>query len=109
MVDQRSVEMLAFSFASRTFAYKRLAQGLGRSVSAFLSFMRDYLDPVVNADQCAHYLDDIGSATNNATDLIRNIRAILQCIRKARLKLTIERCHFGVTPSSEDSNFINNL
>ena len=35
MADQRSVEMLAFSFASRTFAYKRLAQGLSRSVSVF--------------------------------------------------------------------------
>ena len=28
MADQRSVEMLPFNFASRTFAYKRLAQGL---------------------------------------------------------------------------------
>ena len=28
MADQRWVEMLAFNFASRTFAYKRLAQGL---------------------------------------------------------------------------------
>ena len=35
MADQRSVEMLAFSCASRAFAYKRLAQGLNRSVSAF--------------------------------------------------------------------------
>ena len=35
MADQRSVEMLAFNFVSRTFAYKRLAQGLSRSVSAF--------------------------------------------------------------------------
>ena len=46
MADQRSVEMLAFNFASRTFAYRRLAQGLSRSVSAFLSFMREYLDPL---------------------------------------------------------------
>ena len=35
MADQRSVEMLASSFASRTFAYKRPSQGLSRSVSAF--------------------------------------------------------------------------
>ena len=35
MADQRSVEMLAFNFASRIFAYKILAQGLSRSVSAF--------------------------------------------------------------------------
>ena len=66
MADQRSVEMLAFNFASRTFAYKRLAKGLSRSLSAFSSFMREYLDPVVKADQCAQYVDDIGIAANNA-------------------------------------------
>ena len=96
MSDQRSVEMLAFNFASRTFAYKRLAQGLSRSVSAFSSFMREYLDPVVKADQCAQYVDDIGIAANNATDLTRNIGAVFECICQAGLKLTIEKCHFGV-------------
>ena len=96
MADQRSVEMLAFNFPSRTFAYRRLAQGLSRSVSAFSSFMRDYLDPVVKADQCAQYVDDIGIAANKATDLTRNIRAVFKCIRQAGLKLTIEKCHFGV-------------
>ena len=96
MADQRSVEMLALNFASRPFAYKRLAQSLSRSVSAFSSFMREYLDPVVKADQCAQYVDDIGIAANNATDLTRNIRAVFKCIRQAGLKLTIEKCHFGV-------------
>ena len=88
--------MLAFNLASRTFAYKRLAQDLSRSVSAFPSFMREYLDPVVKADQCVQYVDDIGIATNNATDLTWNIRAVFKCIRLAGLKLTIEKCHFGV-------------
>ena len=97
IADQRSVEMPAFNFASRTFAYRRLAQGLSRSVSDFLSFMREYLDPVVKADQCAQYVDDIGIAANNATDLTRNIRAVFKCIRQAGLKLKIEKCHFGVT------------
>ena len=96
MADQRSVEMLAFKFASRTFAYRRLAQDLSRSMSAFLSFMREYLDPVVKADTCAQYVDDIGIAADNATDLTRNIRAVFKCIRQAGLKLTIEKCHFGV-------------
>ena len=96
MADQRSVEILAFSSASRTFACKRLAQGLSRSVSAFSSFMCEYLDPIVKADQCAQYVDDIGIAANNATDLTRNIRAVFECIRQAGLKLTIEKCHFGV-------------
>ena len=46
MADQRSMEMLAFNFASRSFAYKRLAQGVSRSVSAFSSFMCEYLEVV---------------------------------------------------------------
>ena len=95
MADQRSVEKLAFNFASGTFAYRRLAQGLSRSVSAFSSCMREYLAPVVKADQCAQYVDDIGIAANNATDLTRNIRAVFKCIHQG-LKLTIEKCHFGV-------------
>ena len=94
MADQRPVEMLAFNFASRTFTYRRLAQGLSRSVSTSSSFMREYLDPVVKADQYAQYVDDIGIAANNATDLTRNIRAVFKCIRNAGLKLTIEKCHF---------------
>ena len=81
MADQLSVEMLALNFASRTFAYRRLAQGFSGSVSAFSSFMREYLDPVVKADQCAHYVDDIGIAANDATDLTRNIRAVFKWIR----------------------------
>ena len=95
MADQRSVEMLAFNFASRTFAYRRLAQGSSRSVSAFSSFMLEYLDQVVKAYQCAQYVDDTGIATKNATDLTRNIRAVFMSICNARLKLKIEKCHFG--------------
>ena len=50
MADQWSVEMLALNYASRTFTYKRLAQGLSKSVSGFLSLTREYVDPFVKAD-----------------------------------------------------------
>ena len=71
MADQRSVEMLAFNFASRTLAVKRLAQGASRSVYAFSSIMRKYLHPDVKADQCAQYVEDIGIAAKNATTFTR--------------------------------------
>ena len=58
--------------------------------------MREYLDPVGKADQSSQYMDDIGIAANNATDLTQNIRAVFQRNRKARLNLTIEMCHFEV-------------
>ena len=96
MADQKSIEMLAFNFASRTFAYKRLAQGLSRALSAFSSFMREYLDRVIKADQCAQYVDDIGVAAIDANQLIANLRATFQCI-EAGLKLSMHKCHFGAT------------
>ena len=96
MADYQSIQMLAFNFASRTFAYRRLAQGLSRSLSAFSSFMREYLDKAIKADQCAQYVDDIGIAANNAQQLCANIRTVFECIRNAGLKLTMSKCHFGV-------------
>ena len=94
MADQRSVELLAFNFASRTFAYCRLAQGLSRALSAFSNFMREYLDSVIKADQCAQNVDDFGIAANTTEQLIKDIRAVFKCIRKAGLK-----CYFGVKTS----------
>ena len=85
MADQQSIELLAFNFASRTFAYRRLAQGISRSLSAFLSVIRKYLDPVIKTDQCAQYVDDIRIAANTPELLIKNLRAVFQCLRKAGL------------------------
>ena len=96
MADQQSIELLAFNFASRTFAYRRLAQGLSRSLSAFSSFTRRYLDPVIKADQCAHYVDNFSIATNNHQEIFKDLRAVFQCLRKAGLKLSMAKCHFGV-------------
>ena len=87
--------MLAFNFASRNFAYPRLAQGRSRALSAFSSFMREYLDKVIKADQCAQHVDDIGITANNATQLINILRATFECIRTAGFKLTMHKCHFG--------------
>ena len=95
MADQRSIEMLAFNFASCTFAYRQLAQGLSRALSAFSSFMTEYLDKVIKADQCAQYVDDIGIAANNADHLIANLRTTFKYIQDAGLKLTMQKCHFG--------------
>ena len=91
MADQRSIEMLAFNFASRTFAYKRLAQGLSRALSAFSSFMREYLDKVIKADQCAQDVDDIGIAANSVTRLMRNNRTVFGSIIQAGFRLTVEK------------------
>ena len=97
VADQRSVEMLAFNYASRTSAYIRLAQSLSRSLSAFSSFIGECLDLLLKADQCAQYVNDIGIAANNATEFDRKIRAVFNSIRQAGLKLTTEKCRLGVS------------
>ena len=50
IADYRSIQMLAFNFASSTFVYCRLAQGLSRLLSAFSSFMKENLDKAIKAD-----------------------------------------------------------
>ena len=80
MADQRLIESLDFNFASRTFAYRRLAQGLRRALTAFSSLMREYRDKV---NQCVQYVDDIGIAANDADHLIANLTATFECIQEA--------------------------
>ena len=72
MADEQSIQLLAFNFASRTYAFKRLAQGLSRSVSAFSSFMRQNLDTVITADKCFQYVDDIGVGAHDLPDMLEN-------------------------------------
>ena len=97
MADQRSIEMLALNFASRTFAYRRLAQGLSRALSAFSIFMREYFGKVIKADQRAQYVDDIGIIANDADHLIANLSATFKRIQEPGLKLTMHKCHLGAT------------
>ena len=95
MADEQSIQLLAFNFGSRTFAYLRLAQGLNRSLSAFNSTIREYLEALVKADKCVQYVDDTGIAANNVDELIINIEAVFQQIQKAGLKLSMSKCAFG--------------
>ena len=76
IADQRSVELLVLIFASRTFAKKRQAQDLNRSISPFSFSMRECLDPVVESDQCSQDVENFGIAATNAMELTRNIRAV---------------------------------
>ena len=93
MTDEQSVHLLAFNFGSRTFAYLRVAQGLNRSLSAFNSTVREY--PLVKADKCAQYVDDIGIAANNVEELVDNIESVFIKIKQAGLKLSMAKCAFG--------------
>ena len=90
MADYVSVQLLAFDFASRIYAYKCLAQGLKKSVTGFSYFTRHYLDPCSATRICTHFMDDIGNAVTNFEQLLPSLREILTCVRQSGLKLSSE-------------------
>ena len=101
MADDLSVQLLAFNFASPTYAYKWLAQGLVKSVTGFNSFIRHYLDPFLATNICTQYLDDIGSAVDSFHEFIPNLRKIFECVRKSSLKISRGKSEFIV----QEKNF----
>ena len=70
MADPLSVQLLSFNFASRTYAYTILAQGLNKSVTRFSSFVRTYLDSCLAANLCTQFKDDIGCGVESFEQLI---------------------------------------
>ena len=94
MADAESVHLLSFNFGSRTFAHKRLAQKLIRSLSAFTSVVREYSDLLVEADRSAQYVGNIGVAAHTAAELIEAIDHVFKQIKRGGLKLSPEKCQF---------------
>ena len=97
MADDLSVQLFAFNFASRTFAYNCLAQGVNKSVTGFSSFVKHYLDPCLAANVCTEFMDDIAAGVNNFNGMIPALRKIFDCLRESGLKLSAHKCEFGTT------------
>ena len=66
MADEQSTQILSFNFGASTFAYRRVAEGLNRTPSAFKNFVRQYFDAVVKTDRYAQNVDDFGKAAHTA-------------------------------------------
>ena len=96
MADDQSIQLLAFNFGSRTYAFKRLAQGLSRSVSAFSAFVRRVLEECIEADECFAFVDDVGAGSATEEEHLKTVDRILYHLKKAGLRLTMHKCEFGV-------------
>ena len=73
MADSLSVQLLSFNFASRAYAYSRLAQSLNKSVTGFSSFATSYLDACLAANLCTQFMDDIGCGVETFVPALRQI------------------------------------
>ena len=98
MADDVSVQLLLElcfeNFASRTYAYKCLAQGLNKSVTGFSSFIRYYLNQCLASGNCTQFMDDIGNAVTNFEQLVPSLQIFI-CIRQSGLKLSPEKCEIA--------------
>ena len=97
MADDLSVEFLAFNFASRTFAYNSLAQGLKRSVTGFSSIVKHYWDPCLAPNVCTQFMDNIAAGVNNFDEMIPAPRKIFDCLRELGLKLSAHKYELDTT------------
>ena len=97
MADDFSIQLLAFNFASRTFAYNCLAQGLNKSVTGFSSFVKHFLDPCLAANLCTQFKDDIAAGLNNFDEMIPALRKNFDRLRESGLKPSAHKCEFGTT------------
>ena len=73
MADELSIQLLALSYGGRTIAFKRLAQGLSRSPTAFSACVNKHLHACVASDRCFVYVDDFGSGAIDGCALIENL------------------------------------
>ena len=91
MAVDLSLQLLTFKFASRTFAYNCLAQGLNKSVTGFSSFVQHYIHPCLAAKVCTHFLDDTAAGMNSFDEMIPALRKFSDCLRETGLKIYIKK------------------
>ena len=106
VADDLSVQLLAYNFASRTFAYNCLAQGLSKSFKGLSSFVKHYFDPCLAANVCTEFMDDISAGLNGFVDMIPSLREIFDCLRELGFKLSEHSCEIGTTKIDYLSNTI---
>ena len=71
--DEQSLHFISFTFVSRTLAYQHLLQSFNRSFSISTYVIREYLDPLLKADQRTQYEKGIGVASQTASELTNNV------------------------------------
>ena len=97
MADDFSAQLLGFNFASRTFAYNCLVEGLNKSVTGFGTFVKHYLDRCLVANVCKHVVDDTAAGVKNFDEMIPALRKFSDCRRESGLKISAHRCKYWTT------------
>ena len=95
MADKRSIKLLSFNPASKTFSPKRIAQELGQPSLFFPKFSDECLEPEMETDHGAQDADDIGISPNLTEEIFQVKIVVFDCIRKTVLKRTTKKIQFN--------------
>ena len=112
MVDVQYVLLLAFNFGSRNFNYMWLAKGLNRSQSVFNSTVREYVDAVVKAGECAQNVDHMGIAAHSSKTYCPSSRKFCNTFRrrvsKCQCRSASSVTHLYTSKKTSNSQLPNN-
>jgi len=92
----KDIQKTAFATRLGHFEYKRMPFGLATAPATFQRLMHIVLRNE-NWHKCLIYLDDIIIFGRNAEEHLDRLRSILQRIREANLKLSLDKCTFMKT------------
>ena len=76
-------------------SFKRLAQGLNPSPTAFSCCVNNYIQSCLASDKCFVYFDNLGSGAEDGYTFIRNLE-FFRWIQNLDFKLSNEKCPFGL-------------
>jgi transposase InsO family protein len=93
LMAEKDIPKTAFATRRGQFEYKRMPFGLCSAPSSFQRLMHIVLRHE-NWEKCLIYLDDILIFGRNLEEHLVRLRAVLQRIREAGLKLSPSKCYF---------------
>jgi hypothetical protein len=89
-------EKTSFSTPFGTFCYLRMPEGLCNAGPTFCRMMKAALNDQVSRNILS-YIDDIVIASRKKETYISDLAETFTNMRKARLKLNLQKCIFGIT------------
>lgn len=123
-VNERDRQKTAFSVDNGHYEFNRMPFGLKNAPSTFQRLMDNILRENVSKKECMVYMDDIIVFSNGLEEHIKNLRAVFFKLKRARLRVQLNKCEFlrkevgflghivnkdGVSPDRDKIKVINKI
>ena len=93
-IDEESAPFTAFTTHKGLFEFKQVCFGLKNAPTYFQKCLDSLLNKLTNANAMV-YIDDIIIWGKNVAEHLNSLRAVLQLLKEAKLKLKPSKCFFG--------------